>query len=183
MEQLNETKKPLISGLFVFDLFIFLSILVSQNLFVKPDLDSTLKIQDKIPELLTTPFSLFSIVGTAESASLILLLIMFVFPLLRKISVLIFYVFIGIIEVIGKSIITQSGPPIYFLKTNLHLNFPTNNIPHEFFSYPSGHSARTAFISGVLIYALLKSSIKKEIKYVLVFFVLAFDFIMFLSRV
>ena len=48
MEQLNETKKPLISGLFVFDLFIFLSILVSQNLFVKPDLDSTLKIQDKM---------------------------------------------------------------------------------------------------------------------------------------
>lgn len=169
---------------FAFLVFVIFSYFVHKSLFTSFDFNTTVRIQDKLPDFLVTPFSVFSLLGTAETASLILLVLWVFIPKLRNIYVLILYAATGVIEVIGKSIIAQKGPPIAFLKTNLHVNFPSGYIPHEFFSYPSGHIARTAFISGVLLFAIWKSSkLSKELKFTFVFLILTFDFLMFLSRV
>ncbi len=171
-------------GIFLFILFITFSILISLDALSNIDFDTTVRIQNKIPDFLITPFSVFSLLGTVETASVILLVLWLFIPKLRKFTVLILYAMIGLIEIIGKSIIGQIGPPIAFLKTDLHFNFPSNYIPHEFFSYPSGHSARTAFISGILIFAILFArKLSKKQKQLTILGILFFDFLMFLSRV
>ncbi|MBI4098164.1 MAG: phosphatase PAP2 family protein [Candidatus Levybacteria bacterium] len=176
-------KQYLSLSIFSFFLFVILSFLVAKGEFIQTDFDLTVKIQDRIPDFLTTPLSTFSILGTVETASMILLICMLIFPSLRRISILIFYALTGFIEVLGKIIIEQKGPPISFLKTDLSVAFPSSYIPHEFFSYPSGHAARTAFISAVLLFALWKSPIRKELKIIFAICVLSFDLLMFVSRV
>ena len=55
-----------------------------------------------------------------------------------------------------KSQIPQIAPPIELLRTNIHLGFPSGALSGEHFAYPSGHLARTVFISAVLIFAIFK---------------------------
>lgn len=173
-----------IFGLVTFTLFIFLSFLVAEDLFTRFDFDATVRIQNFLPSRVVGLFSSFSLLGSAEVASLILLLTLFMFKLPGKIFALMFYVLTGVIELAGKLIIEHHGPPIMFLKTNLAIHFPTSYIPHEFFAYPSGHSARTAFVSLILLFAIwLSPKLSKNLKMVSIIFVLVFDFIMFLSRV
>ncbi len=171
-------------GLLAFTLFIFLSFLVAEDLFTRFDFDTTVRIQNFLPERVVGIFSSFSLLGSAESASLILLLTLFLFKLPKKFIALGFYVLTGIIELAGKMIIEHHGPPVMFLKTNLAVHFPTSYIPHEFFAYPSGHSARTAFVSLVLMVVIwISPKLSKKLKIVLISGVLVFDFVMFLSRV
>ncbi len=173
-----------IIGLVTFTLFIFLSFLVAEDLFTRFDFDTTVRIQNFIPDRAVGLFSSFSLLGSAEVASLILLLALFIFKLPGKIFALMFYVLTGVIELAGKMIIEHHGPPIMLLKTNLAVHFPSSYIPHEFFAYPSGHSARTAFVSLILLFAIwLSPKLSKNLKMVPIIFILGFDFIMFLSRV
>jgi len=181
--KIKNLKLEIISAAF-FCLFLVFSFLVNLNLFSIFDFQTTLAVQKILPDTLTTLFSVFSLLGTAEIASLFLLLLLVLISNLRKIYVLFFYVLSGIIEVLGKSIISQSRPPVEFLKTNIHSGFLSESISTEFFSYPSGHMMRTAFISAVLLFAIWKSSkLRKELKYVFALLILTFDLIMFVSRV
>lgn len=171
-------------GLLLFTAFVFLSFLVAEDIFTEFDFNTTVRFQDFLPDGAVGIFSSFSLLGSAEVASLILLLTLFVFKLPGKLIVLMFYVLTGVIELAGKIMIEHQGPPIMFLKTKLAIHFPTSYIPHEFFSYPSGHSARTAFVSLVLLFVIWKSSkLSKELKYTFAFCILSFDFVMFVSRV
>jgi undecaprenyl-diphosphatase len=180
VNQKNLLSLAIVSAVF----FIALSFLVNSQILRKFDFDATVRIQDNLPDNLITFFSTFSIAGTVEFISLILLGIMFVFPILRRFSLIFLYLMTGFIEVIGKSLIEQAGPPIYFLKTNLSVNFPSHYIPHEFFAYPSGHSARTAFVCAVLIFAILISrKFHSSMKTILVLSAIFLALIMFVSRV
>lgn len=167
----------------MFGLFLIISFLVASGLFRLVDLHSTVRLQTMLPDFFTTFFSLFSVAGSAEFAGIILLIILFIFPRLNKMSVLSTFVVFSLFELIGKSVISQKGPPIEFLKTDIHLFLPVSSIPKDFFSYPSGHSARTAFISGILLMAIWGSEISKTKKQILSLFVVIFDIIMFVSRV
>lgn len=174
---------PLI-GLFFFSSFSLLSFLVSKDIFNQLDFNATVKIQDRFQNSLVEPFSLFSLLGSIEIASMILLIILLFIRKLKSIFVLFFYFLLLVIELFGKVLIEQKGPPIMFLKTHLPFQFPSSYIPHEFFSYPSGHAARTAFISTVLLFILWKSSkLNKSLKLIFAFCILIFDFLMFLSRI
>lgn len=171
-------------GLLLFTAFVFLSFLVAEDIFTAFDFDTTVRFQDFLPDGAVGIFSSFSLLGSAEVASLILLLTLFVFKLPGKLIVLMFYVLTGVIELAGKIMIEHQGPPVMFLKTKLAVHFPTSYIPHEFFSYPSGHSARTAFVSLVLLFAIwLSPKLSKNFKIIFIFCILSFDLIMFISRV
>lgn len=172
-------------GIILFTIFVFFSFLVAKNLFMQLDFDSTVKIQNLLGNRPIEFFSLFSLVGKAEFAGLILLVLLAISIKMKRLYVLLFFCLTGVFELFGKAFINQKGPPIMFLKTQKLLNVPSDYIPHDFFSYPSGHSARTAFISGILILIIWKSSkrlslIQKRIGVVLI---LIFDLIMFVSRV
>ena len=180
---MNKANRYQLSGLILLVCFALFSFFVQKDLFTGFDLSTTVKIQEKLPDFLITLFSIFSLLGSVEIASLILLAGMFLFKFSKKIYVLLFYSLAGAIELAGKTLIEHSGPPIMFLKTNIHFGFPSGGISGDFFSYPSGHAARTAFISGVLLFALWKSSFRRELKYTLAGLILTFDFVMFISRV
>lgn len=176
-------KLPFTGGIFFLTFSLF-SFLVSKDIFTQLDFNTTVKIQDKLGETFVGPFSMFSLFGSVEIASIILLLALVGSKRLKSIFVLFFYGLTGVIELLGKIMIEHSGPPILFLKTHLPLQFPSSYIPHDFYSYPSGHSARTAFVSAILIFIILISKkLSPEMKRIFIGGVLFFDFIMFISRV
>ncbi len=75
-ERKNKMKRKLpfiFAGIFLLILFILFSYSVQKNLFTAFDFDTTVKLQDRIPRKLDTPFSLFSLIGSFEIASVILL--------------------------------------------------------------------------------------------------------------
>lgn len=171
-------------GLILFTIFVFFSFFVAKNLFVHLDFDSMVKLQNLLGNSPIEFFSLFSLVGTVEFASLIILVLLAISIKTKRLYVLLFFCLTGAFELLGKVFISQIGPPIMFLKTQKIINVPTDYIPHEFFSYPSGHSARTAFISGVLILIVLISKRLSLVqKRIIITAVLIFDFLMFVSRV
>ncbi len=170
-----------LSFLFFF-LFLFFSYLVKKDLFNKLDFDITVKIQDKIPKKYDQFLSYFSLIGSFEIYSLLIFLII----LIRKkiISFFVFIPFLGahLIEVIGKTFIDHPGPPFMFHRYKLFFNFPSSYV-HPGGAYPSGHSLRTIFVISLLIHLIIKSKIKPIYKFVLISFLLVFNFLMLVSRV
>ncbi len=166
---------------FVFTFFVYLNISALATL----DYKTTELSQKLIPNLFIMPFSFFSVLGSAEFTGIFLLILLFLFLRTKKLVIVVFmFVFMGLVEIFGKTVINQPGPPLYFHKTSMLLGLPSSGVSADFFAYPSGHSARTAFVSGILILVIwLNSRLSREIKMILIGGVLIFDLIMFSSRV
>lgn len=174
----------LIYGFLLLLLFTVLTFLVQKNVFVHLDYSFTVKLQSLMGNRLITFFSLFSIIGRVEIVSAILLIVLFINNKLNKFLTLLLFIATGLFEELGKYFVGQKGPPIKFLKTDLSLHLPSDLIPRGFFAYPSGHSARTAFVSGILILVIWESDkLSRGTKYFLIFCVALFDFLMFISRI
>lgn len=180
-------KQQLINlGVLFFGLFLIFSFFVSLDIssFETLDYKTTVVFQELIPNIFITPFSMFSILGSAEFTGIFLFILLILFVKYKKIYILALFVLLGIIEIFGKIFIHHPSPPLYFHKTSLMLGLPTSGVSHGFFAYPSGHSARTAFVTGFLIMlVLLSPKLSSKIKGVIISGVLFFDFIMFTSRV
>ena len=179
MKQLNNVK----IGLGLFFVFIVFSVFVYLSTFQAFDYQALTFFQKNIPRSLDLPFSYFSLAGSFEVATVILLLVVYFSSKINKISVLFFYAIILGIETLGKGIIAQIGPPIELLRTHFFFHYPTGIFTEGFFAYPSGHATRTVFISVVLLFIVWKSSIRQELKLVFIFLVLTFDLLMLISRV
>lgn len=176
-------KQSTIFGFFSLFLFAAFSYVVSRDKFNFFDLQTTLKLQDVISVKFNFPFSMLSLVGSFEIATLILLLILGIKKRMGAIIVLFGYSILHVIELLGKYFIVHSGPSINFLRYDIPFSFPTSGVKPGY-SYPSGHMARTAFIS-TIIFLLIRNSKKlsrfqKYIFYVLLFI---FNLSMFISRV
>ncbi|MCX7881218.1 MAG: phosphatase PAP2 family protein [Patescibacteria group bacterium] len=162
--------------------FLAFSYLVKKDFFNQLDFDLTVKIQDHLPQKYDCFLSYFSLIGSFEIYSLIILLII----LVRKkiISFLIFFPFLSahIIEVFGKAFLSHPSPPFMFHRYKLLFNFPSSYIqPGN--SYPSGHSLRTVFVVSLIIYLIFKSKIKPVFKFFLIILLFVFNFLMLFSRV
>ena len=177
-----KSKQLFLSGI-LFLGFLIISLLVYFRFFQQLDLQTLTFLQKYIPGGVDLPFSVFSILGVFEIASIVLLLTLVFSQKINKIFVLLVFITTNLLEVLGKSIIAQISPPIEFLRTIKLLPFQTLSIPGEYFAYPSGHATRTVFISVVLLFIVWKSSIRQELKLVFIFLVLTFDLLMLISRV
>lgn len=173
-----------LSGSFVFFAFVFFSYLVKKRFFVNFDFDTTVKIQDHVTPHLSEFFSYFSLLGSAEVTTLIFAVIL-IFPkdLLRKLIAFIpAYIFILASGLLGKIFIKHPGPPFMFYHYKLDFIFPSTYVQTGN-SFPSGHSTRTIFLSVILLILLFRNKKVTPIKLLLATIILAFDFIMLLSRV
>lgn len=181
---MNNRKLPVIlAGFLLFLLFILFSFLVYKNLFTALDFDTTVKLQDNFSRRFDTWFSLLSLIGSFEIASVILLAIIALKRKLKSIFVLLSYVVIHVIELFGKIFITHPGPPYLFFRYDIPFSFPSSYVQPGF-SYPSGHSARTAFISTILLLIVFKSKKLSGFQKAIIFsLVLLFDAMMFISRI
>lgn len=138
----------------LFLIFVYYSYLVHKDIYKQFDFDTTVRLQDHIPTRFDQPFTILSLIGSAEITSLICLGLILFF-LVRKHfltagSLLLF--FSGfLVELYGKVFVHHPGPPFMFYRgTNIFL-FPSSYIATPG-SYPSGHSTRTTFLVTFLIF-------------------------------
>ena len=179
----NRRLPLLFLGVLTFIIFVVFSYLVHKNLFTALDFDTTVRLQNKIPEIFITPFSFLSLLGSVEIVSIILLTLLVILRKLRVIFVLFFFGMIHIIELFGKAFVTHPGPAFMFHKYDLGFTFPSSYV-NPGSSYPSGHLARTAFIAVLFAFILYGSKrfskTQKQWAYCLIT-ILAI--LMFISRV
>ena len=173
-----------LSGVFFFLSFIFFSYIVDKDHLDQLDFNTTVRLQDNISRKFDDVFSVFSLIGNFE-VMLIVLIVLFV--VLRKFiaGAIAFFLFgmFHIIELYGKNFVDHFPPPEFLLRTKRFLEFPQFHVRAEF-SYPSGHSGRTMFISAIIIIIVLFSKrISKPVKAAIIAGVLGFDAIMLVSRI
>lgn len=174
----------LTSGTCLFLVFIFFSYLVDVNLFKQVDFDTTVRLQDNIERKFDTIFSWFSLFGMFEVTTIALIgtLIVGRKTIAGLITLFIFGAF-HIIEILGKAVVENVPPPEFLLRTKRFIEFPQFHIRSEY-SYPSGHSGRTIFLSVILILLLWhQRKISRFLTMALTVVIVVFDFIMLLSRV
>lgn len=167
----------------IFLFFVFFSYLVDKDLFTKIDFDTTVRLQDKISRKFDDLFSFFSVIGSFEIVSLGLLIALIIRKKIRGIIFLGLYVAFHVIEIYGKNFVEHLPPPEFLLRTKRFMEFPQFHVRAEY-SYPSGHAGRTAFISTILIFFLLRTKKLSGIQKLIIFSIIAiFDIIMFTSRI
>lgn len=169
-------------GLVFFFSFVIFTVLVNQDILTILDLWSTVNLQSILPRSFDFFFSGFSLVGSFEIAILILLGIKVIYRKLSIFNTLIFFGIFHILELLGKFKIEHIGPPFEFHRYDIDFIFPSSGISPGF-SYPSGHSGRTAFISALIISLVLGAKLRRNIKILIICLVLIFDLIMYVSRV
>lgn len=173
-----------ITGTILFLIFVFFSFLVDKNVFRQVDFNTTVRLQDNISRRFDEPFSFFSEVGSFE---VLLLVLLATLVIMRKFiaGFVAFFLFglFHIIELFGKTVVENLPPPQFMLRTKDVAEFPQFHVRAEY-SYPSGHSGRTIFISMLLMYFIWHSKrIPKFVKWVLIGSLILFDIVMLVSRV
>jgi len=168
---------------FIFLCFVFFSYLVHKDIFTAFDFDTTVRLQDNITRRFDVFFSLFSDIGNFEP---MLILLVIVLVLRKKISGIIAFTLFGLlhlIELFGKLFVEHLPPPEFFLRAKQIVEFPQFHVRSEF-SYPSGHSARAAFLAFIFGIMIVKSKKVGHTQKILIISILAIYYIvMFISRV
>lgn len=172
-----------LGALFAF-LFILFTLIVRADLLRAFDFNTTVRLQDDIPVRIDGFFSFLSVIGRFETSIVVLLLILIFRKKVLGIVPFGLFGFAHILEIIGKTILSQPGPPHMFLRTtDMAAEFPGLYI-HTNASYPSGHSMRSLFLSTMIIFILWNS--KKGpalLRYFLIGIVVMYVFLMIVSRV
>lgn len=171
-----------LSGIVCLVSFIILSYFVDKDFFTQFDFDVTVKLQDRISRSYDNLFSWFSIVGSFEITTAFLVAFLLLKRKILGVFALFAYGFLHFIEVFGKLNVEHFGPPFMFYRGTTDFSFPSSHVVNMY-SYPSGHSARTAFISSLILLWLLKTKKLSVSKKLIIFsIVLVFDAVMFISR-
>lgn len=171
-------------GFVFFILFSIFTFIVREDLLRKFDFDTTVRLQDNIPVRFDEVFSFFSVIGRFEFSIIMLILILLFYKKLTGFIVIGLFGLAHLVELIGKTILSQPGPPHMFLRTtNLSFNFPGLHI-HTDASYPSGHSLRVVFLLILLVLLVWKNKkIPAFLKYLIAGISGSYTFLMLLSRV
>jgi undecaprenyl-diphosphatase len=181
----SHTQKILLTlSVFLLASFVVFSYLVHTGIFNVFDFDITVKMQDHFSRNWDLPFSIFSLLGSAEVTGLVWLgLLLYAF--LRKYwltfaGLFLFFVS-NMVEILGKLMIVHPGPPFMFYRGVFDFSFPSHYISTSY-SYPSGHVTRTAFL---IIFLMGLTYFKSHGRYRKALLVLLpiFLFLMVVSRI
>lgn len=172
-------KKPLLFlSLILFALFIYFSYRIHQGAMRQIDFDTTVRVQDHVGRKFDIPFSLITLLGTAEITTLIWLGLE-VFVLIKKYYLtalsLVLFLSTAFIELYGKTFVYHPAPPYLFYRGAFTFNFPSSYIQGNY-SYPSGHAARLTFLISFLLTYLYLTKFKTHklvVQAVLIFFLVA----------
>ena len=172
-----------ISGLGLFFLFALFSYLVHKDFFTSLDFDITVRLQDNISRRFDEPFSFFSDIGNFEPMLILLVIVIILRKKLVGIIVFALFGFLHVIELFGKFYVEHLPPPEFMLRVKHLVEFPQFHIRSEF-SYPSGHSARAAFLTVVLgLLAAKSKKLSSTQKIFIISFLVCYDVIIFISRI
>jgi membrane-associated phospholipid phosphatase len=174
-------RKELLLSFLVLFLFGVFTLIVKSHITDGIDLDITVKSQNHLPVVFDTAFSVFSLLGSAEIISFLILPIFLIYKW-RSVVIFFSYGFGMLIEVIGKTFLDHKGPPHLFFRYDLNFEFPTSYI-QTYHSYPSGHSFRTIFIISIWLLILFQTAQSKQTKTLITLVSLFFCVIMLFSRI
>lgn len=151
------------------------------------DFDTTVRLQDITPLRIDSFFSFLSVIGRFEYTTPALAIVLLFWSRLKPRRLLSVFIIIGlfgtahVIEVIGKTILEQPGPPNMFLRSQFS-EFPGLHV-YTNASYPSGHSLRIIFLGVIYFYLILKSKLHIFIKLAVFLFLTGTTCAMLYSRV
>ncbi len=163
--------------------YLLLALGAQGDWFVNLDKYSTALLQNAIPRTLDVPFSVLSLAGSFEgmAAFLAVMLLIFFRPA-DWVRVGFLFLLIVVVELIGKQWISQPGPNPALSRYAFHVSMPTATVPTPF-SFPSGHAARSAFLTVIVARVVLKSSLQSPVRAALLALLLVMEVIMLVSRV
>ncbi|MDO8638910.1 MAG: phosphatase PAP2 family protein [Candidatus Daviesbacteria bacterium] len=181
---MSKKKFLLLISVVLFLTFVIFSYFVSKERFTQSDFNNTVKLQDHISRRVDYPFSLLSLIGSAEITG-IFWLILIIFTLSKKywltfLTLFLFW-FGHIFELFGKTFLLHPAPTHYFYRGMVDFNFPSHYVATDY-SYPSGHMMRTTFlISFLIIYIYFKGH--HNLKIFLIPGLIIITFLMGVSRI
>lgn len=172
-----------IAAAIVFFVFVQFSYIVHKNVYTQFDFDTTVRIQNHFSHRWDLPFSLLSLIGSAEVVAGILALLMFLRRKWNGVMILILFGVFHLFELYGKAFVTHPGPPFMFFRNDLPFEMPSSYVrPGS--SYPSGHSARALFLTTVIAFLVIKSKkINISIKLLILCGLVLYNIAMLTSRI
>ncbi len=169
--------------LFIAALYVLLSLTVHLRLWAGFDLSTTLFLEQLIPRTADMPLSLFSLIGSIEVTGLcVLAFLLIACPPGSRLRLVALFLLIGLFEWVGKNIVYQPGPPNVFYRYVLPYSFPTADLETPY-SFPSGHSARSVFLTLVFVVWIQQTGMSARTKRVLWGLVVVGETIMLVSRI
>jgi len=176
-------KALLLISSIVFFFFILFSYLVHKNIFTRFDFDTTVRLQDNISRRFDEWLSIFSDIGNFEPILVFLILILIIRRKIWGIMTFGFFGLLHVIELFGKLSVDHLPPPQFMLRVKHLIDFPQFHVRSEF-SYPSGHSARAAFITVLLgVITVRSEKLSNTQKMVIISILALYDILMFISRI
>lgn len=158
---------------------------MAKEKWTKLDFDTTVKLQDHLPRKFDEPFSLLSLLGSAEvTIGFCAVMIVLSLVKLRFLPILGWLMIVPatLAEVFGKLVLFHPAPPVFLHRSILPTSLPSFYV-HTDFSYPSGHMTRTIFITTIFICMVIFSSKNITVRSTVVCLLLLLAFLMGLTRV
>ncbi len=166
-------------------LFIFLAITLAETAGIFSAFDPAIVnfLQSGSSRSIDVPLSIFSLLGSFEFTSIMILILGIIIFRKKKIIYypLALFAAILVFEFIGKIFLYHPGPPSDYFRYTLPFSFPTSHVQTKF-SFPSGHVSRTIFVAVTAAFFGLKFMSKRKSALFLLFWIL-FSLIMVVSRV
>lgn len=155
--KINKNKKVIFATISIlsFGLYILFSSMINRYKVVLLDNFVTVFLQTRTPENTNFPFKVFSILGSFEVIGAVAGSSFLYFFLKRKYAIAFaFFLFMLIlpIELYGKNNWYHPGPPETFFRESFHIILPSGFVRSDF-AYPSGHAARTVFLSFLIFFS------------------------------
>lgn len=181
----SKTNAYLLASIISGILYLILSFLVTKGSLRSIDYSSMVIFQGHIGRIVDLPFSVLSLIGSAEIISIILFFLFLYFLINQKRLFLgiFLYFLIFILELFGKLYIYQPVPPGIFHRYALFFSFPSGSLVDTQFSYPSGHMARSVFLVLILFFLLYRKINSHTRRVVFTVLLVVFIALLVVSRV
>lgn len=178
------TKILIFFSLLIFLTFLIFTYLVSQGIFRQIDYNTTISLQRFLGWSVVVPFSILSLLGSAESTLIIWSITFIFFITKRKWSIVLglcLFPMLVSVEVLFKNSIYHPSPPENLFRTILFFRLFSDSVPFSN-SFPSGHVLRTTFL--ILFFIALAMKIRTSVtRKVVIGLHIIFLLLMIVSRV
>ncbi len=123
-------------------------------------------LQNRLPRSVDLPFSMLSLLGSVEITTAILLALVLLSPPRQRIPIIVAFGAMTLIEIIGKSSISQPIPPRELLRSVPFFWLLSGKLKTAY-AFPSGHAARTIFLIAAAMMLVVASNWTTRKKFVL----------------
>lgn len=164
--------------------FLFLVLTISVHLRFWQSLDwaALAAMQSALPRAVDLPFSIFSLLGSAEVTGIIFLALLFAIPAADRLPLILAFGVATVIELIGKCFVYQPLTP-HELVRSIPILPIFSSVINPGFSFPSGHALRTTFIVIVLASLTISHNWNRVTKSIIYATLILIEIIMLISRV